>query len=228
MLFTAGYPHGLSGLSVFTWRESSVDWQTFLLGFSSLLSGHNLQHCGHIYKRPTIKRVLGPCRSESDFSRPQHSTARARLDMCELTSAVFRRPVGELPRFGFFRLLGGNSRRLLTRMLLPFGTCLIVLTTMEAADYTEYELALKQNPLFLLLLCYVSIVQSSFYCLLGNNSSKVFKFRKPNPKIFEKNYFQLSFRRPNRVWDSPSSSSAQNTLWIQYIRFTGFPSSERS
>jgi len=43
--------------------------------------------------------------------------------------------------------------------------CLIVLMTMETADYTEYELTLKLKPVFLLLLCYVSIVYSSFGCL---------------------------------------------------------------
>jgi len=39
-----------------------------------------------------------------------------------------------LPRFGFFRLLGGHSRRLLTRTLLLFGKYFIVLMTMERAD----------------------------------------------------------------------------------------------
>jgi len=33
---------------------------------------------------------------------------------------------------------------------------------METADYTDYELILKLKPAFLLLLCYVSIVYSSF------------------------------------------------------------------
>jgi len=35
----------------------------------------------------------------------------------------------------------------------------------ETADYTEYELNLKFKSVFLLLLCYVSIVYSSFDCL---------------------------------------------------------------
>jgi hypothetical protein len=59
--------------------------------------------------------------------------------------------VGGLPRFGFFRLLCGHSRSLLTRKLPYFGVCLIVLMTMETADYTEYELTLKFKPVFLLL-----------------------------------------------------------------------------
>jgi hypothetical protein len=33
--------------------------------------------------------------------------------MCELTSAVERRHVGDLPAFGFFKLLHGDPRRLL-------------------------------------------------------------------------------------------------------------------
>ena len=54
--------------------------------------------------------VLRPCRLASDFSRPRHSTAWARHAMCELTSAVSRRPVGDLPNFGFFRLPRGVLR----------------------------------------------------------------------------------------------------------------------
>jgi hypothetical protein len=97
--------------------------------------------------------VLRPRRSESDLSRPRHSTAGAKNGMCELTSAVCRRPVGDLASFGFFRLLSGHSRRLLTRMLLPFGMCLIVLITTEIEGETECELTLKLKPVFLLLLC---------------------------------------------------------------------------
>ena len=67
--------------------------------------------------------------------------------------------------FGFFRLLCTHSQSLLTRTLLPFGMCFISLMTMETAVYTEYELILKLKPVFLLLLCYVSIVHSSFDCL---------------------------------------------------------------
>jgi len=61
-------------------------------------------------------------------------TAWAQHGMCELTSAVSRRPVGNLLKFGFFRLERRHSRSLLTRMLLPFEMGLIVLMTMETAD----------------------------------------------------------------------------------------------
>ena len=53
-----------------------------------------------------------PCRAESDFSRPGHTTAGVRNVMCELTSAIERRTVGDLPRFGFFRLPRGVPWRL--------------------------------------------------------------------------------------------------------------------
>jgi hypothetical protein len=55
-----------------------------------------------------------PCRSESDFSSPRHGGAWARHDICELTSAVQRRHVGDLPAFGFFRLPRRVPRRLLS------------------------------------------------------------------------------------------------------------------
>ena len=112
----------------------------------------------------TRHAVLRPCRSKSDFWRPRHSTAGARHGVCELQSAVSRRPVGDLPRFGFFRLLNGHSRRLFTRMLLPFGMCLTVLMAMETAHYTEHELILQLKSIFLVSLCNVSTVCSSFDC----------------------------------------------------------------
>jgi hypothetical protein len=88
-------------------------------------------------------------------------TARqgARHGMCEITSAA------DLPGFGFFRLLHGHSRKLITRMLLPVRVRLIVLMTMQTADCTEHELTLKFKPVFMLLLNCVSIVCSSFDCL---------------------------------------------------------------
>jgi hypothetical protein len=53
--------------------------------------------------------VLRLRRFASDFSRTRHSTAGTRHGMCELTSAVSWRPMGDLPRFGFFRLPRGVS-----------------------------------------------------------------------------------------------------------------------
>jgi len=37
-----------------------------------------------------------------------------------------------------------------------------------------------------------------------------------------KNFCLSSFKCPNRVWNSPSSSLARNTLWIQYFCFFFF------
>jgi hypothetical protein len=56
--------------------------------------------------------VFRPCRSESDFSRTRQSAAGARHGVGELTSAVEKRPVGDLPRFGFFWPPRGVSRSL--------------------------------------------------------------------------------------------------------------------
>jgi len=54
---------------------------------------------------------------------------------------------------------------------------------METADCKEYELTLKLKPVFLVLLCYVSIMHSSYDFLWTIN---VFKFRNTHFKIFEK------------------------------------------
>ena len=151
-------------------------------------------------------------------------TAWARHGMCELTSAVSRRTLGNMPRFGFFRLPRGHSRRLLTRMLLPFGMCLICSDDDGDSKLYEiiqfYELILKLKPAFLLLLCYV------FWLSVGNNS---FKFLNVEILILKylKNFCLSSFRRRNRVWNSFSPPLARNTLWIQYFRFSRFSSSER-
>jgi hypothetical protein len=59
------------------------------------------------------RAIPRPCRSVSDFTRPRHSAAWARHDMCELASAVQRRHVGDLSAFGFFRLPRVVTRRLL-------------------------------------------------------------------------------------------------------------------
>ena len=95
---------------------------------------------------------------KSLLERHGQNTAGARHGVCELKSAVSRRPVDDLPSFGFFRLLRGHSRRLLARKLLPFGVCQTVLLAMETVDYPEHELTLQLKSIFLLLLCYVSTV----------------------------------------------------------------------
>jgi hypothetical protein len=43
-----------------------------------------------------------------------HGTARYEHGMCELTLAIQRRHVSDLPAFGFFRLPRGDPRRLLS------------------------------------------------------------------------------------------------------------------
>ena len=116
--------------------------------------------------------VLRRCRSESDFSRSRKSTAGALRGMIQLAWAAERRPVSDLPRFGFFRLLRGHSRRFffLTRKLLPFGMCWIVLMTMGTADCTEYELPLNWSQ--------------SFFCCYAASPLCIFLFRQNIPVLF--------------------------------------------
>jgi hypothetical protein len=160
--------------------------------------------------------------------RPDHAALKAtsrghctaRHDMCELTSAVSWRHVANLPRFGFFRLPRRNSRRLLTRMLLSFGVCLTVVMTIETAGYTEYELTLKFKPVFLLLLCYVSIVHS-FLTVCEQRRFKVFEFRNARSKISEK-CLPVIFQMSKHILKFSFLFFAQKTLCIQYIRFTTF------
>jgi hypothetical protein len=68
-------------------------------------------HCGRVWFTHAMPR---PCFSESDFSRPRHSAAWAWHGMCELTSAIQRQHVGDLPAFGFFRLPRWVPLRLLS------------------------------------------------------------------------------------------------------------------
>jgi len=117
-------------------------------------------------------------RSDHAVGEP-HSTAGARHGMCEVTSAVDRKG------FGFFRLLRGHSRKLLTRKLLPCGMCLIVLMTMQTADCTEYGLNLKFKSAFVLLLWRVYCV-FFFILSIGNYRGKFSYFEILLPKYFEK------------------------------------------
>jgi hypothetical protein len=119
-----------------------------------------------------------PAPTECDFSRSRHST------------------VGDLPRFGFFRLLRGHSRRLFTGTLLSCGMCLVVLLKMQTAHCTEYELTTKLQPVFLLLLCYVTSVYSSLNCLWATTLSDL---EIPILSKCLNNFCLLSFRRPNSV-----------------------------
>ena len=64
-----------------------------------LVSSKIIQLLALLRKIHTHHAVSLPC---SDFSRPRHSTAGTRHGVCKLTPAVSRRPVGDMPRFGFF------------------------------------------------------------------------------------------------------------------------------
>jgi hypothetical protein len=75
-----------------------------------------------------------------------------------------------------------------------------------------YELILK--PAFLLLLRYVSIMCSSFVC--GQQLFQVLKLLNIHSKIFEK-FLPFIFQTSKLNWNSPSSSLARDTLWIQYF-----------
>ena len=57
-----------------------------------------------------VPAVLQPCRFANNFSRARHSMAGARHCICELTSVIARRPVGDLHRFVLFRLSRGVLR----------------------------------------------------------------------------------------------------------------------
>jgi hypothetical protein len=162
-----------------------------------------------------------PCRAQTMPLRKRllKATAWARHGMCELTSAVSRRPVGDLPSFVFFRLPRGHSRTLLIRMLLPFRMCLIC--SDDDGDsrlyriINFYELILKLNPAFLLLLCYVSIMRSSFVC--GQQLFQVFKFRNTHSKIFE-NFLPVVFQTSKQCEILLPPRLTRDALWIQYFR----------
>jgi len=86
--------------------------------------------------------------------------------------------------------------RVVFQSAATFGMCLIVLMTMETADYTEYELTLKIKSVFLLLLCYVSIVSSSFHCMWATTLQSFSNFETPIPKYLKNfAYYLWDFQR---------------------------------
>lgn len=130
---------------------------TYLYLFEPVATTDMLKAKSHIPCRAPA--FLRSCRSERDISTPSRGTAWAQqaewINIGRLSTA-FGRPAQ-------VRLLPVTTRtfsRVVFQNAATFGMCVIVLMTMETADYTEYELALKIKPVFLLSLCYVSIVSS--------------------------------------------------------------------
>jgi len=177
--------------------------------------------------------VLRPCRSESGFSRPWHSTTGARHGHGMGTAWLVWINIGRLStacgRPAQVRLLLATTQavtKAVNQNATAFWICLIVLMTMETADYKEYELNLRFK------VSLSSVVMLRLHCVfffwfyVGNNSLKFSNFEIPILKYW-KHFCIFFFRRPNIVWNSPSSSFDQNTLRIQYNYFTDFPSSER-
>jgi len=107
-------------------------------------------------------------------------------------------------------------------MLVPYGECLIVLRTMERADYTECELIFKLKLACLIFfLFYVSITCSSFDCFWAK-IFKCFNFRNTHSKIFEK-FFPVTFSDLQRECEILLPLLVlKKTLLIQYFRFTSF------
>jgi hypothetical protein len=109
---------------------------------------------------------------------------------------------GQTAQVRLFGLLRGHSRTLLTRMLV----CLIVLLTVETADYTEYELTLKLKPVFLLLLCYVSIMYCTYDCLwtttlkFSNFEITILKYLIQTSKLDAKLSFLLFYQNTLSIW----------------------------
>jgi len=133
--------------------------------------------------------VLRPCRSESGFSRPWHSTTGARhghgmgtawhvwINFGRLSTAC------GLPAQAL--LLPATTQtvmKVVNQSATAFWICLVVLMTMETADYKEYELNLRFK------FSLSSVVMLVFICILllilcGQQLFKVFKFRNTNSKI---------------------------------------------
>ena len=107
----------------------------------------------------------------------------------------------------------------LTRVL-PSGVCWICYD-----DHVDrlfvIILTLQLKPVCLLFLRSVAILYSSFQCLCATTVLS-FQISKKIILKYLKNCCLSSFKRPNTVWNSPSSSLARNTLWIQYFRFSFF------
>ena len=105
--------------------------------------------------------VFRPCRSESDFSKPRHSTSGARHGMCELKCAV--ETACERPAW---LLLLQATTRTFTKFVKQKAAAFWDVFNCSDDDgdgrYTEYVLTLKLKSVFLLLLCYVYIMYSSF------------------------------------------------------------------
>jgi hypothetical protein len=99
------------GLIHTTCRAHAVSLRVYIMSFSfdlhseAVFDSHVPRHA-HAAPQPCSDHAV------LKSSYQGHSTARQGHGMCELTSAVERRPVGNLPAFGFFRLPRRFPRKL--------------------------------------------------------------------------------------------------------------------
>ena len=110
--------------------------------------------------------VLRPCRSESGFSRPWHSTTGARHGHGMGTAWHVRINIDRLStacgRPAQVRLLPATTRtvtKVVSQNATAVWICLIVLLTVETADYEEYELNLRFKASL------SSVVMLSLHCV---------------------------------------------------------------
>jgi len=169
--------------------------------------------------------VLWPYRSERDISTPSRGTAWAQqaewINIGRLSTA-FGRPA----QVRLFPVTTRTFSRVVFQNAATFGMCVIVLMTMDTADYTQYELTLKIKPVFLLLLCYVSIV-SAFHCMWATTLSKFFEFRNTHSKTFEK-FLPVIFQTPKQsVKFSIFFFCSKHITNPVFSFFTNFPAHER-
>jgi hypothetical protein len=108
--------------------------------------------------------------------------------ICELTSAVSRRPVGDQPRFGFFPANTRTFKRAVIQNAVAFSDVCNLFWWWWRQQVIRiihfYELILKLKPVFLLFLYYISITRSSFAC--GQELFQLFKLLNIHYNLFEK------------------------------------------
>jgi hypothetical protein len=132
----------------------------------------HLFYTAQLYLIHTCQAVPLPCSDHAALNATfqGHGTVGTRHSMCELTSTVFRRPLGHLPGFGFF----GYQADVLQNAGAFWDVFNLLWRWWRQQIRQNYSLLwtnLKLKPIFLLLLWHISIVYSSFQYLCATTAS---------------------------------------------------------
>jgi hypothetical protein len=133
--------------------------------------------------------MLRPCRFERDFSTPRQGNGVGTAGVCELTSAVSRRPLGDLHKFGLLPV----TTRAFSRVVFP--VCCYIWDVFNCYDDDGDSRLHGIRANLKVKAGLSSVVMLRLHCIF------ILRFSSSERPILKylKFFCLLSLRRPNRV-----------------------------